>query len=244
MHFFKNFPKVTYKFGTEASTVAFSDLTAYVDIIDQIKDEIGFYTYYEIYEGERPDHISSRFYNTPNYYWTFYLLNDKLRDQGWPLSNTQILAKANREYPDIVLTTRTNISADTNLVVGGVIEGGTSGTIGTVIHRDINLGQITVRSDNTWQAGESIIFRSTGGTIITVCTLHASSKEINATHHYVDGNEDYADIDPLSGPGAGITPVTNLDFLYNENDKLKSIKVIKPAIINDVVSSFKNALKA
>lgn len=41
MRFFKDFEEVQYRFGNETSNVLFQNLTAYADIVDQIKDDSG-----------------------------------------------------------------------------------------------------------------------------------------------------------------------------------------------------------
>ena len=53
--FFKNFGLTNYRFGDYESPVLFNNLTQYVDIIDQIKDQTSFYNKYTIVAGERPD---------------------------------------------------------------------------------------------------------------------------------------------------------------------------------------------
>ena len=104
--FFANYPTTLYNFGDEKSNTVIQDLSAYVDLIDQIKDNINFYEKYTLQEGERADVLSQKLYGTSAYYWTFYLLNDNLRQQGWPLTNQDIRAKAITDYPNTVLTTR------------------------------------------------------------------------------------------------------------------------------------------
>ena len=37
--YFKNFPQVEYKFGNETDAALIQDLTVYVDIVDQLKDD-------------------------------------------------------------------------------------------------------------------------------------------------------------------------------------------------------------
>ena len=53
MAYFYNFPNVTYKFGNEESVTAFQDISAYVDIIDQIKDDVNFYQFYNVLYNTR-----------------------------------------------------------------------------------------------------------------------------------------------------------------------------------------------
>ena len=94
---------VSYKFGLNLPAVAYQNLTAYVDVIDQIKDNIAFYRNYYIEEGDRPDQLSFELYGTTDYYWMFYLLNEKLRIQGWPLTQKELYSKVKEYYPNKVL---------------------------------------------------------------------------------------------------------------------------------------------
>ena len=52
------------------------------------------------------------------------------------------------------------------------------------------------------------------------------------------------DIDPAIGPGALLTEITNQQFFYDENEKLKEIKIIKPNLIERVSSDYKKALRS
>ena len=106
MSFFTNFPLVDYKFGNEVDTALFQNLTVYVDLFDQIIDNTSLYTSYTIQDGERPDSLSFKLYGTVDHYWTFYLLNNKLRIQGWPLTYQDQHTQAEKFYPNTVLTTQ------------------------------------------------------------------------------------------------------------------------------------------
>lgn len=105
MPFFRNFPIVGYRFGDEENPALFQNITAYIDLIDQISDDTSFYEFYTIIDGERPDVLSYKLYNTVNYYWTFFLLNEKLRVQGWPLTTQEIYKFAKEYYPNTTLKT-------------------------------------------------------------------------------------------------------------------------------------------
>ena len=78
MAYFRKFPSTAYRFGNEVNFAVATDLTPYINLIDQIKDDISFLTFYTIQEGYRPDQVSVQLYDTPLYYWTFYLLNDNI----------------------------------------------------------------------------------------------------------------------------------------------------------------------
>ena len=104
-NYFDKFPQVDYRFGNNELPVKFQDLTIYIDALDQLKEYGAFYENYNIQNGERPDHVSYKLYENTEYYWTFFLLNDKLREQGWPISNSLLYGTAQSYYPNVCITT-------------------------------------------------------------------------------------------------------------------------------------------
>lgn len=90
MPFFTQFPKKQVK--VEATTVdsqgsnildiqdkTITDIFRHVDVTTLNSENYTSYTYYDIQDGDRPDVISQRLYNTPDYYWTFFIINDFLQ---------------------------------------------------------------------------------------------------------------------------------------------------------------------
>ena len=69
--FFKNYPQTLYNFGNETSATAFQNISGYVDVIDQVKNNINFYQYLTVQDGERPDTLSQQIYGSVKYYWMF-----------------------------------------------------------------------------------------------------------------------------------------------------------------------------
>ena len=101
-NYFNNFPKVDYRFGNQSTTNVFQHLGTYVDVIDQVKDYSVYYQTFNIRNGERPEQLSYSLYRDTNYYWTFYLLNDHIRESGWPIRDADVYAKAQKYYPNKV----------------------------------------------------------------------------------------------------------------------------------------------
>lgn len=98
-NFFLDFPKVKYRFGNNELPVTFQDLSVYIDLFDQVAEYSTFYENYQIQNNERPDHTSYTLYERPDYHWTFFLLNEKLRKTGWPLDNFRLYEQAKLYYP-------------------------------------------------------------------------------------------------------------------------------------------------
>lgn len=105
MSFFRNYPFTAYRFGNEIDPAVFQNLTTYIDIVDQVKDDLSFYEQYYIRDNMRPDVLSYELYGSIDHYWTFFLINDKLRLQGWPLTEKEVYSLARRYYPNKTLIT-------------------------------------------------------------------------------------------------------------------------------------------
>ena len=103
------------KFGNETDASLIQDLTVYVDIVDQLKDDTTSYGTYDILDGDRPDQVSFKLYGTPNYHWTFYYLNDKTI-LHLKLKNFLTRSKSNfvDEY-EVQTNTVDNVFKDVNL---------------------------------------------------------------------------------------------------------------------------------
>ena len=239
-NYFQYFPRTFYRFGNETTGDIFQNITIYADVIDQIKDNTTTYTDYYIQDDERPDQTSFNLYGNTNFHWTFYLMNNKLREQGWPLSRSNVLQYAQKKYPNKTITTRTRLTSLTGFFkTGDIIEGRTSSATGEIQHRYLDLGQLVINvTSGTFQEGELLQMSGTSDTV----SVHSISDEYLSAHHYEDGNKVITDIDPTVGPGALLNEVTYLDRVHSENDNLKQIRVIKPSLIIDVVNSFREAV--
>lgn len=239
--FFTFFPSIDYKFGDEPDSTLIQNLSLYSNVIDQIKDETSTYQDYTIVENMRPDIVSFNLYQTPDYHWTFYLLNNKLREQGWPISYSNLLEKAEKDYPNQIITTRSTLAGTGNFLVGDTIQGRTSGATAKIIHRYLDLGQLLVDNvTGNFTVGELLqTIRSTASLI----TLTSIGIQFNSAHHYENADKEYEDIDPLVGPGAGLTEITYLNRLESANNNLKQIRILKPSVITQVVDAFREAVK-
>tara|TARA_Y100000389_G_scaffold197073_1_gene231008 strand:+ start:96 stop:845 length:750 start_codon:yes stop_codon:yes gene_type:complete len=249
MLYFRNFPRTAYYFGNnkdlggeKLSYEVFQDISRYSDIIDQIKDNVSFYRTYNIQENDRPDQVSFKLYGSPQFHWTFYLLNDHLRSRGWPLTLNQLEDQVKQDFPHNVIRTKTPLTGV--LLVGQTASGGTSGTRGEILRRNLDLGQIVVNSPNPFIQGEIVTNVTVDLEIPGSITAHGVMNEHLATHHYEDGDGNYVDIDPSQDAPAIYTEVTHFDRYVRKNNELKSIKVIKPDLINEVSSAFFQSVRS
>ena len=256
MRFFNRFPKIEYKFGDMQEMSEYTNLSVYTDIIDQVKDDATTYEFYEVQDGERPDVVSDRLYGSSIYGWTFFILNDTLREQGWPLSSADLSQFIDAIWPGICFVisgTVTNIDSGITqhamteqFPIGSDVWGAISGANGKVYNRNVNLGQLfaTQVSSTAFSSGE-IIQDVQSGSPNFVLDTDSVSLARNAAHHYEDGDGNIVDIDPTTGiVAAELTEVTNAEYLENENDNISRIKVLKPELVTRFASLYKESINS
>ena len=248
--YFQRFPFVEYNFGDNEANTIFPNITSYIDIIDQLKNEVAFYEKYTILDGDRPDVVSQKLYGTPDYHWTFFFMNDGLRESGWPLPERDMRELVKKRYPHRTVTTESTIAA--NFLPGSFITGKTSGTTGRVVERNLDLGQIVIASDqneaglnNNFGQTEQIVAGTTAEEqAINTANLISESVQYNAPLYYKNSSGNIVDIDPYNQSTSGLIPTTIMEDNIEFNDKLKDIIVIKPSSILTVVSNYFKLLKA
>ena len=242
MLYFNDFPDVAYKFGDEVDETIFQNISVYAEVIDQIKSEVTFLNTFTIQEGFRPDQVSQILYDTPLHYWTFYLLNDDIREQGWPLIRHEFEEYIKKAFPNTTLTTRDSALVS-KFKVGQTVTGNSSGASGKIIRRNIDLGQLIIEGIvNFRQAGETISSTNSSGDVESMIVV-SSTKEFQSASHYVDGNNKIVDIDFTVGPGGLLTEKTHEDVYFAVNESLRQITVVRPELINTLSSSFKQAVR-
>ena len=239
-NYFKYFPIIDYKFADETSPAKFENISVYADVVDQIADATMIYEEYNILPGERPDQVSEKLYGTPDYHWTFYLMNDNIREQRWPLANNKLFETATVKYATRVITTRTKLTD--KFKVGQTITGSTSSATATIGKRNLDLGQLYLENiTGTFVAGENVTSTNSDNVIETI-VITSYEFQYNAAHHYENASGEIVDIDPEVGPGAQLTEVTWLERVNKINEANKQIKVIKPGVVRDIVKAFRDAI--
>jgi hypothetical protein len=247
-NYFENFPKVLYLFGDEEEPVLFQKLTQYVELIDTIRDDQGAYIEYEIRDGDRPDTLSYKLYGKSEYDWTFFLMNERLRETGWPKDTKQLYEYAqNTLFPNYTakLGFQERDSADARTFaklypVGQDVL--VQGSQGVVVRKNVDLGEMTISSDSDI-TGKSAVTYADGTNLYA---LSGIAYEYQGIHHYEDDSENWVDFfyqtDSAVG-GLGKIPITNLEFLEQQNTDSRRIRVIKKEYIEKVVGEFKRLLE-
>ena len=260
--YFQNFPTVPYDLYFNGQTYDVTDIFRIVKVKPQFKDDVTFYTYYDIQDGERPDVVSTRLYGSPNYYWTFFMVNDHLVNsyKDWPLSTTALQELIEHKYPGIVLTTDEDISR--KFSKNTLFEGLISGARARLVEKDPTLGLIKI-SPISGNFRPNEIARDIVSNEFVVIKNQINFKD--AVHHYTSSrdsfdyevglNESIAFRNAVNHykNAAGVyvnkndpnaIPVTNEEYEFFLNDAKSKIKVIRPTYIQTIADQFLDQIKS
>lgn len=242
MSYFSGFPLTTYKFGNENVITSFQNVSAYVDIIDGIKDNINFQNPITIGDNERPDTLSQKLYGTASLYWTFFLMNDHIRERGWPLNNQELDGMIKGKF-NLKTLISLNVSQMIALPIGTELTGLSSGARATVVSKRVDFGQAIIEIiSGAFNDGEIVSYTIDADLILF--QIEAVVEQYLSIHHWEDEDGVWHDIDPAVGTSAFYIPITYYELYVRENDELKSINVIKSSAISSVQKAFKEALRS
>lgn len=220
-----------YDLNDDGHTVEFIDIFRTVRPKASIKEDLLLYSKYTIQDGERPDHLSQKFYGSPDYYWTFFMVNENLVNihTDWPLSRKEFESMIASKYDGYVLTTNDDIS--TVFSKGETVQGLLSGATGTLEYKDCNTNTLRI-TNITGEFRSNELIRGT--TSLDTVTITGQTEFFNATHHYV--NTSTGDITHKDDVDA--IEVTYYEYEKDLNDKKAEIRVIRPAYIIKVSQEF------
>jgi hypothetical protein len=244
MSYFKNFQKVDYDANGNGFTQSLTNLTHYSNIGTKYLDDVSFYSYYNINEGERPDMASYNLYGTSDYYWTFFIINKDLSNafNDWPKPTHALKEFTESKYDNyaaiaaVVGTGFDPIAGKFNL--GETVVGQVSGAVGTVMAKYPTLGYITIKtvSGKFRTSGEGIY----GSTTQDLLNTSSIVKRAYAPRYHLDDSTG----DQTIKRTAGTTPYTNFQYEYDQNLDKSKIRVIKPNHIKEVARVFRREMQA
>ena len=171
MSYFKQFPKVPYDLLGDGAIQNVVNLHRSVRPISQYLDSITEYAFYAVPDGARPDIISLKLYQNPEYYWTFFIINDFLADglPAWPMSEQQLTAYLVENYSNQVIVTKPIVNTDshgnvvdyqdninstgpgdaTSFLVGETVQndviGGSPTATGTITQINVDMNQLVIK---------------------------------------------------------------------------------------------------
>jgi len=235
--FFQRFPKTQYDFYENGKTTTIPDLFRSVSTTDKRFVSATTYQDYNIQE-ERPDQLSFKLYGTPNFYWTFFIINDKLKGgmNSWPFSYNDMQDYIDTKYPNYTIRLYRENGDDINYnditskwLVGSVLTGVTSGATAIITKRDTSINQLTFEYNSDLRFSTNEIINGVGSQ--TIVDKYQIRTEKNSIHHFVDGEDKLVGNFENFEFANGI--VTNRDNENNINDSKASIRVIRSQFVED-----------
>jgi len=272
MAFFKQFPKVDYDFNNQGINQKLTDIFRSVRVLPTFIDDFSAYKFYEIKNGERPDVVSLRLYGSSAYYWTFFVINDFLHDgyRAWPMSQEQFYDYINKEYEGYVIETHPEIvktgdgiitdfknSIAGRFTLGEQIRGATSGAIGTLTKKHIDMNQLIIQNvtgafvgdpDAIPNVTELIIGQSSGDSVSTYDVW----KFADAPYYYYDENDGnkkpvssashFSDASTGGVARSDLAYITYRDHEFELNEERSKIRYVDPNYIGQFVDKFEEAI--
>ena len=96
--YFNYFPKTVYTLNSlDVETV--TNITSRFGFEQSFKDNSAVYYEYDIQDGDTPEIIASKFYNSPERHWAVLMINNIVDPQfDWPLDQRTIISYINEKY--------------------------------------------------------------------------------------------------------------------------------------------------
>jgi hypothetical protein len=111
--YFNNFPKIDYSLESSNQKDYVTNIISRFGIDDALKDNASIYYEYYIEDGETPEILAAKYYDSPEKHWIILALNNIVDPQfDWPLSYAQFNRYVDLKYSanNYADTANTNIS--------------------------------------------------------------------------------------------------------------------------------------
>lgn len=237
MSYFSNFRKKDFTIDG-IGTVQLTNIAMYSKMFAKLADDVTLYSYYTFVNGDRLDVISEKLYGTPEYYWTFILINPEIVNTYRDLPkeyNSVLLDYIKQSYTGIAL----KLAAGESLVGKFELNETVSFNVvnkGTVIAKYPTLGYIEIlETEGSFPINQpfTLVGETSGDTI----QIANKVEMYNAPHHFENADGEWVRWD-----AGQVTPVTILEYEIEQNDLKSQIKVIRPEQIYNIAQAFKREM--
>ena len=237
MSYFSKFKKGSFRVGDRIIETV--NISHYSQIFEKISDDISFYSYYTVVNGDRLDVISEKLYGTPDYYWTIILLNKDIVNtyENLPKEyNDELVKYLQGKYKGYALKLKED---ETLAGKFDMLETVTFGNYsGIVSGKFPSLGYLTINLTSEESFPMSQEFTLTGQTTGDTIQIANSMEYYLAPHHYEDEDGQWV---LWTNPTSSITSI--LEYESAINDKQSQLKVIRPDSIYNIVSEFERQMR-
>lgn len=106
--FFANFPKNPYTMPGQSSTVIATNIFKRFRPVPSVLTNISIYYTYDIIDGDKPEIVSQKFYESVDYDWVILMFNEMLDPYfSWPLSSREMETFLEKKYGSFRNATQT-----------------------------------------------------------------------------------------------------------------------------------------
>jgi hypothetical protein len=114
--YFNNFPKLDYDLQLNNEKSFVTNIVSRFDIDDKLKENSSIYYEYDIEDGETPEILAAKYYDSPEKHWIVLAMNNIVDPQfDWPLSYSQF-----NQYVDLKYST-SNYADTANTNISGLV---------------------------------------------------------------------------------------------------------------------------
>lgn len=100
--YFRKFPKVDYDVNGDGITQKMTNITKRIRLLDASLLNYVSFDFYDVKDGDRPEHIAAQYYGDANMYWLILFAND-IKDvyTDWPMPINQFETWVASKYDDV-----------------------------------------------------------------------------------------------------------------------------------------------
>jgi len=236
--YFRYFPRIDYDIYGTGATVNIPAFTSFATIrARNLIDNVAFYSYYTVADGERPDNVSQTLYGTPKYYWTFFMINESLVNyyDDWPKGTNFLKDWIDARYSTIAAVTSAQGGTDDIIYgkfnIGEIVVGQISGATGYVVAKYPTDGYVEIQPISGTFLGQEGIQGIDSQDFLSTEKIVPKSM---APHHHIDISTGETTIRRTAGTRA----VSFYEYEQEKDIERARIRVIKPEYIRRVVDDF------
>ena len=214
------------------------DLSQYSTIFSRIADDVLFYSYYTMQDGERLDTISQKLYGTPEYYWVIPLINTQITNvfRDLPKDYPTFIAYLEKKYPGSAFKVAAGQTIAGKFNIGEIVSFNTVNRARVIgkyptngyIQVEVIAGSFPLNSN----------FTITGATTGHTLTIANVVPAYDAPSYYVDSEGN----NTLWNAGQ-VTPILIREVEADKNTVSSQIRVIRPKYIYEVAKQFETEMK-
>ena len=244
MSFFRKFPQTEYDLLNDSNLRTITDIFRNVDVNEKQLDGFLNYKFERIEDGERPDQMSFRLYDSSDFYWTFFICNDFLKEgyNSWPKGFGELETFIDNEYGKYSVLAVDSSTLRRICNIQNVLS--QTLTLGSIA--GIKIHKIDETRQQIWLKGNHTILNNVEAENFEI-TGHADSPTVltalDGWAYVQNAPYSYNSFSSTTGDIIRTTDFTSYQKYHeDENEERSSIKVIRPGLINEFVDRYKELL--